>query len=380
MRATLTLGRLAGVRVGVHWSVLVIVLLLTAGLAGRFPEVYPGRPAWAYWAVGVAAALTFMVSLLAHEISHALVARRNGVQADEITLWLLGGVARLRSEAPSPGAELRIAGVGPLVSLLAAVAFGLAAGVTAAADGSELVVEALAWLSGINLLLAVFNSLPAAPLDGGRLLRAVVWRVTGSPLRATAVATAAGRVLGWLLVAVGLFLAFGGAVLSGFWLAIIGLFLIAAATAEGGQARLREVLSGVAVRQAMTPDPTVVPESLSVGEFLADPRYRYRHSAFPVVDEEGRPAGLVTVRDAAAVPDDAARDTSLGSVMIPVERIPTPAPDDALAGLLPALEESPAHRALVLEEGRPVGIVTTSDISRITSWLTSMGSWGNRSR
>ncbi|SFD06648.1 site-2 protease family protein [Streptomyces aidingensis] len=374
MRPTLTLGRLAGIRVGVHWSVLVIVVLLAAGLAGRFPEAYPDRPAWEYWAVGVAAALTFMLSLLAHEISHALVARRNGVQADEITLWLLGGVARLRSEAPTPGAELRIAGVGPLVSLAAAVVFGLAAGAAMAADAGGLVVEALAWLSGINLLLAVFNSLPAAPLDGGRLLRAVVWRVTGSPLRATVVATGAGRALGWLLVGAGLFLAFGGAVVGGFWLAIIGLFLIAAATAEGGQARLRELLGGVPVRQAMTPEPTVVPGTLTVRDLLADPRYRYRHSAFPVVDPGGRALGLVTVRDAAAVPAEGAGDTAVSSVMIPVERIPTPGPDDALAGLLPALQESPAHRALVLREGRPVGIVSTSDVSRVTSWLASPGS------
>lgn len=198
MRATFSLGQVAGIRVGVHWSVLVIFVLILLGLAGgNFREAHPDRPLWQYLLASTVTAVFFLLSLLAHEISHALVARRNGVAVDDITLWLLGGLARLKSEASTPGAELRIAGVGPLVSLVLGVLFALVAAAVAGLTDGGLVVEALAWLAGINILLAVFNALPAAPLDGGRLLRAIVWWKTGSPLRATAVATAAGRVLGW---------------------------------------------------------------------------------------------------------------------------------------------------------------------------------------
>ncbi|WP_240139191.1 site-2 protease family protein [Streptomyces sp. MUM 178J] len=378
MKATFTLGRLAGIRVGVHWSVLVILVLLAVGLATRFPEAYPDHPAWLYALSGLAAAVVFLLSLLAHELSHAVVARRNGVSVEDITLWLLGGIARLKSEAPTPGAEVRIAGVGPLVSLLLGLAFGFLAGLLASVFGAGLLVEVLAWLAAINILLAVFNVLPAAPLDGGRLLRALVWRRTGNPLRATAVAAGAGRALGWLLVAVGVYLAIAGAALSGIWLAIVGWFLIAMATAEGSEAKLRELLGGIAVRQAMGPDPVAAPVSASVAEFLASPAYRYRHSAFPVVDDQERPVGLVTVKAAADVPEDRRAATGLSAVMVPLEDVPTAHPDDDLVQLLPALESSSVHRALVLDQGRLVGIVTSSDVSRITSWLSSSYSWRGR--
>ncbi|GAB3954578.1 site-2 protease family protein [Streptomyces sparsus] len=370
MKATFSLGRVAGIRIGVHWSVLAIIAVLALGLAGRFPAAYPDRPPWQYWVTGLTAAVVFMLSLLCHEISHALVARRNGVQVDDITLWLLGGMARLKSEAPTPAAEVRIAGVGPLVSLLLGVLFGVLAGLFGALYGAGLVVEALAWLAGINVLLAVFNALPAAPLDGGRLLRALVWRSTGDSLRATAVAAGAGRVLGWLLIGVGLYFVFAGPAFSGFWFVLLGLFLIAMATAEGGQAKLRELLGGVTVGQAMGRDPVTVRASLPVAEFLDHPEFRYRHSAFPVVDEEGRPVGLVSAKAAAGLPAEQ-RNAAVGSVMVPIEDVPTPRPEDPLVRVLSELGGSPTQRAVVLQDGRVVGMLTTSDVSRVTSWLAS---------
>ncbi|GAA3271562.1 site-2 protease family protein [Streptomyces labedae] len=379
MRATFSLGRVAGVRVGVHWSVLVIFVLIMVGLAGSvFRQAHPDRPSWQYWLASGVTAVLFLLSLLAHEVSHALVARRNGVSVEGITLWLLGGLARLRSEAATPGAELRIAGVGPLVSLLLGGLFALAAGLLAAYFEAGLVVAALAWLAGINILLAVFNALPAAPLDGGRLLRAAVWWKTGSPLRATAVATAAGRFLGWALVAVGVYLVLVGAVFSGIWLVVIGWFVIAMATAEGGQAKLRDMLGGIPVSDAMTPAPVTVPAVTTIGEFLADPRYRYRHSAFPVVDGDNTAAGLVTLKGADGVAETERSATRVTDVMVPVGDLPTPRPDDPLARLVPELQANRVHRALVLEGDRLVGIVTSSDISRAMSWLSSSSAWRRR--
>ncbi|MFI2367626.1 site-2 protease family protein [Streptomyces sp. NPDC018833] len=380
MGATFSLGRLAGVRVGVHWSVLVIFIVIAMALAlGRLPEAHPDHPAWRYWIVGLAAAVVFLGSLLAHEISHAVVARRNGIEVEDITLWMLGGVARLKSEAATPGAEFRIAGVGPLVSLGAGLFFGILAGVLAGLVGVGLAVEALAWLSGINILLAVFNALPAAPLDGGRLLRAALWKWTGDQLRATMVATTAGRLLGWVLTGLGLYQVFLGAAFSGIWLMLLGWFMIAAATAESGQAGMRELLRGVPVRQAMTADLLVTSARTTVADFLADPVFRYRHSAFPVIDDQGDPVGLVTVNRLHQVPAEQRAATTLAETMIPLRDLPTARPDDPLMHLLPELDTSPANRALILDEGRLVGIVTSSDISRITSWLTSTQVWRSRS-
>ncbi|GAA0664716.1 site-2 protease family protein [Streptomyces thermocarboxydovorans] len=375
MKATIFVGRVAGIRIGVHWSVLVIFGLIAVGLAGgRLPDAHPGRSGWLYAVAGAATAVIFLLSLLAHELSHAIVARRNGVASDEITLWLLGGVARLKSEAPSPAAELRIAGVGPLVSLALGVVFGLLAVLFGQAYGTGLWVEALAWLAAINVLLALFNALPAAPLDGGRLLRALVWWRTGSRLRATAVATGAGRVLGWMFVIAGIFLVFAGAAVDGLWLMLIGWFMTAMASAEGGQARMRELLGTVPVRRAMTPDPETVPAATTVQQFLSDPAWVYRHSAFPVTDAAGQPLGLISVHRAGKVPVDERHRTSVADVLVPLDDLPTARPEDRLVDLLPAVEASPARRALVLADDRLVGIVTQSDINRVISWLTTVAS------
>ncbi|MGW1590964.1 site-2 protease family protein [Streptomyces sp. NPDC002386] len=369
MRATFVLGRIAGVRVGVHWSVLLIFGIIAFGLSqGRLAETYPGR-AWAvYWAAGLCTAVVFFASLLAHELAHAVVARRNGVAVDDIVLWLLGGAARLRTEASSPGAELRIAGVGPLVSLLLGGLFALGAWLLDLASVSGIVVEMVAWLAGINVLLAIFNSVPAAPLDGGRLLRAFLWWRTGDRLRATAGATAAGRFFGWLLVALGVITFLTSRAFGGLWLALIGWFLIAAATAEGQQAQLRGALAGVPVRDAMTRQPLTVPADTTVAGFLTAPLFRYRHSAFPVTDD-GVPVGLVTLDSARQVPQSEAHHVTVRQVMVPLSQVTVVGQDSPLADLLPRMEPGAEHRVLVVDDGGLVGIVSLSDVSRTVTWL-----------
>lgn len=372
MGETFSLGRLFGVRVGVNWSVLVIFALLALLLAqGRLPAVYPDRPLWQYWTVGLIAAAVFLASLLAHELSHAVVARRNGVETDSIVLWLLGGAARLRSDAPSPGAELRIAGIGPLVSLLIGLFFAAVASVVVATAGPGLGAEAVAWLAAINILLALFNALPAAPLDGGRLLRAVVWWRTGDWLRATTVASGAGRGLGWLLIGLGVYLFLLGGIVGGLWFALIGWFLIAVATMESDQARMRFLLGDVPVRRVMTPDPVAVPAGLSVAEFLERDLFRYRHSAFPVTGPGGEPLGLLTLDRIRDVPEPERGRVTLGDAMLPLAETATTSPGTPLTELLARLESSPGRRALVLEDGRLVGIVSASDVSRVISWMVS---------
>ncbi|GGR92059.1 zinc metalloprotease [Streptomyces humidus] len=369
MKATFVLGRISGVRIGVHWSVLLIFGIIAFGLSqGRLPETYPGHARAVYWAAGLCTAVVFFASLLAHELAHAVVARRNGVEVDDIVLWLLGGAARLKTEASSPGAELRIAGVGPLVSLLLGGLFALCAWLLDRASASGIVVEMAAWLAGINVLLAIFNSVPAAPLDGGRLLRAFLWWRTGDRLRATAGATAAGRVFGWLLVALGVITFLTSRAFGGLWLALIGWFLIATATAEGQQAQLRGALAGVPVREAMTSGPVTVAADVTIAEFLTDPRYRYRHSAFPVTDD-GAPVGLITLDRARQLPQTEAHYMSVRQVMVPLSQVNVVGSDSPLADLLPRMEPGAEHRVLVVDEGRLVGIVSLSDVSRTVNWL-----------
>ncbi|KOV53617.1 peptidase M50 [Streptomyces sp. AS58] len=370
MNETLSLGRIAGVRVGLHWSVLVIFVLVTVALArGEFPAAHPGHSAVQYWALALLAAVVFLASLLAHELAHSVVARRNDVQVDGITLWMLGGAARLHSEAATPAVELRIAAVGPLTSLLAGgVLAGVAAGL-AALHVSGLVVEAVAWLSAINILLAVFNALPAAPLDGGRLLRAYLWHRTGDRLRATKGASAAGRALGWFMVLTGFAAVLFRHNLSRLWPALIGWFLISAATAEARQAEMRSVLGGVPVSRVMTPNPVTVPDTATLADFVAEgPFGHYRHSAFPVLAAGGSVVGLLTVRRVETTPAQARASTTVAEVMRPLDDVVIAAPEDPVLDLLPRLESSPVRRAVVLDEGRLVGILTVADITRALAW------------
>ncbi|RIV38022.1 site-2 protease family protein [Micromonospora radicis] len=364
MRASFRLGRIVGVPVGVNWSVLVIFALIWWGLsANLFPASYPGRSVVAYFLAGLAAAVVFFLGLLAHEVSHAVVAKRNGLGVEGITLWLFGGVAELRGEARTPGAELRIAGVGPLVSLIIGAFFGVVAMVLSLAGVHGLWLGAMAWLGGINLLLALFNILPAAPLDGGRLLRAAVWKATGDRTRASVVAARAGWILGVVLIGLGLWRFLTGAGVGGLWLALIGWFLIGAATMEERQARVGSALRGVRVADVMTPQPQTASGELTVADFVDNYLFAYRHTALPLT-EDGRPVGLVTLDRVRGVPSDQRGSTTLEAVACRADDLVLASPDEQLTDLLPRLNECADGRALVVVEGRLVGIVSPSDISR----------------
>jgi Zn-dependent protease/CBS domain-containing protein len=365
MRESVRLGRIAGVPVGINWSVLVIFVLITLGLAaGRFPLLYPNLHPVVYGVAGLTAGLVFFLSLLAHEVAHAVVARRHGVGVEGITLWLFGGVARLSGEAPDPGAELRIAGVGPLVSVVLAGAFYAVAVVVDAAGAPGIAVGVFTWLALINLVLAAFNLVPAAPLDGGRLLRAVLWRRHGDRQRAAVTAANAGRAFGWLLVAAGLwlFVAFVG--IGGLWFMLIGWFLITAANAEAQHARVQAAFADVRVRDVMAPDPVVAPPSISIAEFLDGYVFRNRFSTFPLTTADGRLVGLVTLNRVKRVPPAQRDTTTLAQVACPPSEVATAAPDEPLADLLPRLAQCSDGRAVVVEHERVVGVVSPSDVAR----------------
>ena len=364
MKPSFRLGRIAGVPVGVHWTVLIIFALITWGLtAGQFPTAYPGQPGWAYLVVGLAASVVFFLGLLAHEVSHAVVARRNGLPVHSITLWLFGGVAELGGDAPDPGAELRIAGIGPLVSFLIGLVFGGIAVALALVGERGLGFGAFAWLGAITLALADYNILPAAPLDGGRLLRAVLWKAHGDRVRAAVSAARAGRILGTLLIALGLWRFLTGGAFGGVWLVLIGWFLIGAAAMEERQARTGAALGGIRVAEVMTTQPQTVAADVSVAEFVDHYLFAYRHSALPLTVGD-RPVGLVTLDRVRQVPPERRATTALREVACPSEQLVLASPDEPLTELLTRLDGCADGRALVVSNDHLVGIVSPSDISR----------------
>jgi Zn-dependent protease/predicted transcriptional regulator len=307
--------------------------------------------------------VVFLLGLLAHEVSHAIVAMRNGLSVESITLWVFGGIARLRGEALTPGAELRIAGIGPLVSLLIGVGFGAVAATLASAGHTGLVVGTFAWLAGINMVLAVFNVLPAAPLDGGRLLRAALWKWRGDRTWAAIAAARAGRVLGLLLIFLGLWQFLGGATIGALWLALIGWFLFGAAAAEEQHARLGSALGDVRVADIMSPQPETAPADLTVAELIDRHLWTSRHSAFPLVDD-GRPVGLVTLNRIKRVPPDHRATTTLRDISCARDELTLASPTEPVTDLLPRLNQCADGRALVVSDDQLVGIVSPSDVSR----------------
>jgi len=360
------LGRVGGVRIGANWSLVVVVWLIAWSLAeGQLPLAAPGYGRVGYWLAGIAASLVFFACLLAHELSHSMVARRSGVEVEGIVLWLFGGVSRLKGEAHDAGQELRIAVAGPLMSLALAGLFLGVARLAEVAGGTTLLSATLAWLGWINGLLAVFNLMPAFPLDGGRVLRAWLWRRYDDKQRATVAAASAGRTFGFLLIGLGLFEFAAGGSVGGLWLVFLGWFLLHAATAEAAGSILSSELAGVHVRDAMTPDPIVAPADATVADLLDRFVYPNRCSTFPLVDHAGTVVALMTLTRMKRVPPEHRAATPVMSVAAPLAEVVTAAPDDALVDLLSKLTTSVDQRALVFDGGSLVGIVSPSDIARI---------------
>lgn len=363
------LGSWKGVAVRAHWSVLIIIGLFAWLLAtSLLPALQPGQAVGAYWAVGLVSATFFLATLLAHELAHAVTAMHFGMRVERITLWMLGGLAELGGEPPSPRADALIAAAGPLTSFVVAAVCGALAWVL----GGGLVAAALAWLAEISLVLAVFNLLPGAPLDGGRLVRAVLWWRYRDRARATRAAASAGRVLGWLLVALGMLEVLVGGV-SGLWLALVGWFIINGAASERYSVQA-EKLRGLTVRDAIGRPPAIAGDWWSVQEFLE--RLTPEHAsqpAFPLVDVDGALTGVVTVAGLERTPAERRPTTPLRDVP---RRPPTVvSPQTPLPELLLSLHLR-GGIAVVVENGRPIGVLSAQELDRAVE-LTELG-WGGQ--
>ena len=359
MGDSFVLGRVLGIRIGINWSWLIVAVLITWTLAAAvFPSENPGLSDGAYVAMGVVAAALFFASILLHELGHAVQARRDRVEIEGITLWVFGGVAKFTGRIPSAGAELRIALAGPLVSLVLGLLFS---GVAMVAGLPQSVDGVAAWLGYINLVLLAFNLLPAFPLDGGRVLRALLWSRSGDLARATGSAAAVGRALAFGLVGLALVLFVAGSVFAGVWLAFVGWFLLQAAGAETQQVTVEERLAGRTVADLMRRDPVVVPPELPLGRFVDEVVWSQRYTTYPVV-EDGAPVGLLPFRAVAEAPRGEWDATRVRDRMLPLEQVPALTPSDPLAEALQRLAASDVRRALVVEDGRLVGLLSISDL------------------
>jgi Zn-dependent protease len=365
MTASIRFGRIAGIPVGASWSALLIALLFAWSLGGELlPAQVPGLAPAAYWLAGAAGAGLFLASLLAHEIGHALVARRAGLRVRGITLWLLGGVAQLEDEPASPRDELRVAIVGPAISLALAGVFGVAAAALSVVGAPALLVVVAAWLALGNVALGVFNLLPAAPLDGGRVLRGLLWRRHGNRVRAAVTATRAGVWVGTGLVAYGLLGAFTGWGIGTLWTALVGWFLVIAARQERELALLGGGLDrGLRAAQVMTPAPAVAPAWFTVDAFLRNYVEPWQAAALPLRGFDGHPAGVVTAAALYAVPADRRHIVRAGDVAIPMSALVLVGPDEPVADLAARLAGGRTV-AVVVSGGQLLGLITAADLAR----------------
>jgi Zn-dependent protease len=355
------LGRIFGIKIGVNWSVLLLLALIIWSLATSwFPDSNPGLGDNAYFVMAVVTAFGFFGSILLHELGHAVQATRDGMTIDGITLWLFGGVARFTGMFPTAGAEFRIAVAGPLVSLALGGGFlGIAAvpGLPSSVDG------VCGYLGFTNMALLVFNLLPALPLDGGRILRAALWQWRGDLYAATRIAAGAGRVLAIGMIGLGLAMfVFTGSAFNGLWLAVIGWFVLQAA---GAEARMLtpSPAQGVRVRDVLVRDPVTAPADLPLDRFVERTVWDHRHEAYPVVVDD-RAVGLLELRRLAEVPREDWPTTRVADLMTPLERVPELREDQDVMEAVDVLRAAGAAHGLVLDGQRLLGMLSLSDVAR----------------
>jgi Zn-dependent protease/CBS domain-containing protein len=361
MNATIQLGRIAGIRIGINWSWLIVFALIVWSLAAAvFPSENPGLSDGEYIAIAVVAAFLFFASLLLHELGHALQARREGLEIEGINLWLFGGVAQFKGSFPTAGAEFRIAIAGPLVTLVIGVLFVAVAMAVSLPNAVDAVV---AWVGYTNVILLLFNLLPALPLDGGRVLRAALWQARGDLRWATAIAAAVGRGFGFLFIGAGVLMFIVEGSFSGAWLAFVGWFLLGAASAEARYVATAQALDGLRVRDLMVRAPVTVDADVSLGRFMDDVAWSRRYTTYPVL-EDGRPVGLLAFRSVAAVPREEWDTRRVREAMIGRENVPVLTEDEPAIDALAELSTSEVNRGLVLDDGRLAGFLSITDLAR----------------
>ena len=367
MQAQIRLGRIFGVEVGLHYSWLVIALLVTLSLAGHFGAHNPEWGAGLTWGAAIITGLLFFASIVAHELAHAAVARARGLPVRSITLFALGGVATIEKEAADAKTEFWMGIVGPVTSAgigFACLALAWAVGWRPPEFPPAPLPAMLMWLGYINTGLAVFNMIPGFPLDGGRVLRAVVWWATGDPARSTRIAARVGQAVAFLFIVWGLFRFFGGEGFSGLWITLIGWFLLDAARSSSAQLEVTESLRGARVGDVMRRDCPVVSGRDNLQTFVDEHLLRSGERCF-VVEEQGRLGGLITPHEVKGVERARWPYTTVDDVMRPLGSLRTVAPDTLVTEALELMGREDVNQLPVVRDGQLAGIVSRGHILRL---------------
>lgn len=366
MQAQITLGRLFGIQIGLHYTWFLIALLILFSLAGHWQAVHATWGQGIVWALATGTALLFFAALVAHELAHAVVARARGLPVRSITLFALGGMAQIEKEATDAQTECLMGVAGPLMSaLIGGLCLGLAwvLGWPVWTEPATPLLAMLVWLGYINVALAAFNMLPGFPMDGGRVLRAIIWWATGNAVRATRIATRTGQVVAFGFIVLGLLRFLGGAGLGGLWIAFIGWFLLSAARASYAEMELRESLRGVHVGEVMVRDCPVVDGHSTIQTFIDDTLLPTGHRCF-VVAEDDAIVGLITLHEVKAV--DRARwpSTLVYEVMRPLAQLRTVTPATPVADALEMMGHDDINQLPVVSDRRLVGMLSRDHILR----------------
>lgn len=375
------MGRFSDIEIVIHWSLILIFGLITVSLGtGVLPAWHPAWSPWLTWSIAFLTAVLFFASIALHELAHALVGRTQGMPVDRITLFLFGGIAQTNAYPRSPKAELLTSLAGPITSVIIGlvatfVGSALVANVQEPIEDPLLALAAagplatlLLWLGPVNILLAIFNMIPGFPLDGGRVLRATLWWITGDMKKATRYASIAGQGFAWLLIACGVLMIFGYRIpwlgagpISGLWLVLIGWFLNNAARASYEHHLLRGALQDVPVSELMRSDVDMVPPTLPVDALVSEYIMRRDQRAFPVIENDAL-LGLVSIADIRALPRERWSEAQVAHIMTPTRKLVFVSPQDSAMEALQRLSAQGVNQLPVIEGSQLRGLVRREDI------------------
>jgi len=367
MKATIKLFKIFGIQIGLHYSWLLIAVLVVLSLAGQFTATNPQWGANVIWGVSILTALLFFATIVIHELSHAAIAKSRGLPVRSITLFALGGVAQIEKEASDAKTEFWMGIAGPITSaLIGLICLGIAAAIGWNPSYRHQLPWAamLGWLGIINLALALFNMVPGFPLDGGRVLRGAIWWITGDASRATRIATSVGQLIAFAFIILGLFRFFNGAGFGGLWLTFIGWFLLDAARSSYAQFETIERLRGLRVRDVMTNDCPAIDGSTSLQTFVDDYLLRSGKRCF-VVEEDGRLVGIITPHEVKDVNRQQWPQLPVRDVMRPLTRLHAVKPETNLTEALETMGREDVNQLPVMTNNQLAGIISRSHILRL---------------
>jgi Zn-dependent protease/predicted transcriptional regulator len=364
-RSSIKLFRLFGIEIRLDYSWFIIFALFAYYFGfSYFPSVLPGTNAGTLALITIITVILFFASVLVHEMSHSLVARNKGTPVERITLFLFGGMAQIEKEPDTPASEFTMAIAGPLASFVLALIFGIIWFVSGSFD---FIREPARYLTIINIVLGVFNLLPGFPLDGGRVLRSIIWRVTGNLQRATFIASTVGRVLGFMIIAVGIVFLFTGNFLNGIWLAFIGWFLQSSAHMGYRQLIFETSVKGIKVKDVMNDDLVLVDQDLTLQKIIDEYFMRYRFGRFPVVNGSGRNArfiGMISLHDIKTVKREMWPHTRVGDVVEPITDKEIVDMSLEISDAIKKMGKSGLGHLVIMSGDRLKGIITKSDVMR----------------